>query len=174
MARRAPPDATSALPDLTSMMDLTFNIMSFFVMLTTLAKDEAAQRITLPISQSAALIDDERVPDSFGVNVGYLEPAPGAGRRATMLLAGLELDLTREDHWKQFERIIKADADVQKTAFKAKKKDWKKEGLTTTIIIRVDQEVEAKVFLRIIDLCRTQGYRKFQYKAAGEEAPRAP
>ncbi len=87
------------------------------------------------------------------------------GKRAVLVISGLELDLTNEAHWTQLVNILKTDAAIEKGKMQKEQKDWKKNGLGTTIIMRVDENVDFQVFRRLIDECQKLGYRRFQYKA---------
>lgn len=165
-ARRAP-SSEQANPDMTAMIDISFQLITFFIMVMTMAKDEAAQRIRLPIARTAAILQDDQIPDSLNINVAYL--AADGERRPTLLSWGLELDLRQQANWDRFRKLIRNEAAIQKMRQQQQGSDWKKEGLSTTIIIRVDQDVEYTVFRQVMDQCREAGFTKFQLKAASEE-----
>lgn len=170
MARRRPIETReSAMPDMTSMMDLTFNIISFFVMITTLAKDEAAQKVRLPAATSAPILKDDQVPDSLSVNVAMLDL--GAGKRPTLLNWGLQLDLTIEASWTELDRLLRANANILRERQRRQGQDPKATGLATTMIVRIDGDADYAIFRRIMDLCRSAGFTKFQFKAKEFDAP---
>ncbi|QDU59659.1 biopolymer transport protein ExbD [Planctomycetes bacterium Pan216] len=148
--------------DLTPLIDVCFQLITFFVMLMTLAKDEAAQKIKLPVAASAQVLTDDQIPDSINVNVDS---------RGHLLGWGLDLDLSKSDAkgWTEFGKLIRKEGLLQKESQKARGVDWKKEGLSTTVIVRVDREVEYEIFRRVMDMCRAAGFSKFQLKAAEEE-----
>jgi biopolymer transport protein ExbD len=164
MVRRVQSPEISASPDLTAMMDLTFNIISFFVMVNTFSRDEAAQRINLPSSASAVVLEDERIPDSLNINID---------KNSRLLCWGLELDLNTPAGVAQFTRLLQNEANLQKTRQTQRGSDWKKEGLSTTLVMRVDANVDYSVFRKVMDVCRQAGFKKFQLKAAGKEEARA-
>ena len=164
MVRRAQTTEISAAPDLTSMMDLTFNIIAFFVMVNTFSRDEAAQRINLPASTSAVVLDEERIPDSLNINID---------KNSRLLCWGLEIDLNTPAGVAQFTRLLQNEANLQKARQTQRGSDWKKEGLSTTLVMRVDADVDYSVFRKVMDVCRQAGFKKFQLKAAGKEALRA-
>lgn len=148
------------MPDLTPLMDLTFNIISFFVMINTFAQDDATQRIRLPVSTSAAVLEEERIPDSLYLNID-------AG--GVLLGWGLSIDLHRPAGFDQLNRLLKNEAAIQKDRQRQQGKDWKTEGLTTTLVLRIDRDVDYAIFRKVMDACREAGFRKFQLKALEEE-----
>lgn len=176
MARK-PVSATSesVSPDLTPLIDVCFQLITFFVMLMTLAKDEAAQRITLPLAPTAEVLEDDQIPDSLNLNVAYVNPNDPwnpdsqGQRKATLLQWGLALDVSTQNSpgWNVLTQKIRTEAALQKQRQGPK---WQQEGLTTTIIFRIDKEIEYWVFRRIMDICRANNFTKFQLKAREEDA----
>ncbi|MGL4460606.1 MAG: ExbD/TolR family protein [Planctomycetia bacterium] len=144
-------------PDLTAMMDLVFNIIAFFVMINTFQNDEAAQRVKLPTSQLAAILDEDRIPDSLSISVD------GANK---VLSWGLEMDVRTAAGAEQFTKFIRNEAGLQK---ERQGPNWQKDGLSTTVILRVDGNAEYEIFRKIMDLARAAGFRKFQMKAQGPD-----
>lgn len=170
MPRRRPADVReSAMPDMTSMMDLTFNIISFFVMLATLAKDDAAQKIRLPAATSAPVLKDDLIPDSLSLNVAMLDS--GLGKRPTLLNWGLQLDLTVEESWTRLESLLRNNAAILKETQKRAGGDPKAGGLSTTMIVRIDGDADYAIFRRLMEVCRKTGFQKFQFKAKELEGP---
>lgn len=162
MARRRLEESdVSAVPDLTAMMDLTFNIISFFVMINTFAQDQASQKIQLPYSMSAAIVDDERIPDSLNINVD---------REGRVLSWGLSIDMNQAAGVDQFVRLIRNEAALQRDRQREQGSDGKKVGLTTTLVLRIDRDADYQVFRKVVELCRQAGFDKFQLKALEEEA----
>lgn len=175
MARKAESaSAESVSPDMTPLIDVCFLLITFFVMLMTIAKDEAAQRIKLPLAPSAEVLEDDKIPDSLNMNVAYVDPSdPYNGnsnnRRPTLLQWGLVLDVSTPNSqgWATLEQKMRVESALQK---QRQGPNWKQEGLTTTIIFRVDKEIDYWIFRRIMDICRSNNFTKFQLKASEEEA----
>ena len=164
--RKSAAGEDSVQPDMTPLIDVCFQLITFFVMIMTIAKDEAAQLVNLPDARSAAVLEDDQIPDSLNINVAYLNQKP-------MLLSwGLELDLNQESSWAQLAKQIKGEAAIQKREQQQRGAYSKKDGLSTTIIMRVDSDTDYSVFVRIMDVCREAGFRKFQLKAKEREDAR--
>ena len=149
------------------MMDLTFNIISFFVMITTLSKDETSQRINLPSAISAAVLQDEKIPESFTISVAFDEV--GGTKKPILYGWGVQLRLDQEKSWEDLKQLLKIEADMAKERQTKRQSDWKKEGLSTTIIIRIDGDVDFAQFRRIMEVCQKAGFKKFQFKAKEPE-----
>lgn len=175
MARRktGSDSSESVSPDMTPLIDVSFQLITFFVMLMTMAKDEAAQRITLPLAPSAEVLEDDQIPDALNLNIAYVDPRDPYNREATnksatLLQWGLALDVSTPNAsgWGPLNQKIRIESDLQK---RKQGPSWKEEGLTTTIIFRVDKEIDYWIFRRIMDMCRANQFKKFQLKARGEE-----
>lgn len=171
MAKRRNTGGTGEVkPDLTPMMDVVFQLITFFVMLMTLAKDEAAQRVRLPIARTAAILTDDQVPNSLNINVAYPEVN---GKRSPVLLGwGVELDLSTPKGIDDFNKLICNQAALDRQRETQGGTYDKAKGLQTTLIVRVDRDVDYAVFRQIVDLCRAAGFRIFQLKAVEEEERR--
>lgn len=142
--------------DLIPMMDLSLNLTFFFVVLTTLARDEVSQRVNLPIARTSVLVQEEAVPDSLSINIDS---------RQYVLSWGRQIDLNTPQGFEELSNLLRLESSRQKD----RQKDWRKEGLSTTIILRVDRNVDFGIFRKVIDLSRQHGFRKFLLKARAEE-----
>lgn len=145
------------------MIDVAFQLITFFVMLMTIAKDEQAQKVRLPQAPSAAILEDDLIPDALSINVAV----DAKTKRPELRSWGVVLDLSGDAGWSQFRKLIRNEAAIAKG--KPANAEWKKKGLSTTLIIRVDWEVDYEVFRKVIEVCQQLGFNKFQLKAAEEE-----
>lgn len=169
MARRsAAAEEENVRVDLTAMIDISFQLITFFVMALTFAKDEAAQLIRLPLAASAPVLNDDRIPNSFAINVALDDGPDGKPLTARPRLIGwgMTLDLSNPAHWERLAEQVKLEAAQDKAR---QGPSWKTEGLKTTVLFRLDQRVEYAVFDRIMDICRQAGLTKYQFKARGDE-----
>lgn len=147
-------------PDMTPMIDICFQLITFFVMLMTLARDDAATQINLPVAMTAPVLEDDQNPNSISINVD---------KRSYLLGWGLQLNLKEEAGFAKLENLLKLQADIEKENKRRQGSDWRKEGLETTVIVRIDSAVDYSIFRRIMDICRSVGFTKFQLKAKEEE-----
>lgn len=140
--------------DLIPMMDLSLNLTFFFVVLTTLAKDEVTQRVNLPAATSQVVAEEERYPDSLKIIVDDRSYV------VSFAEAGL-IDMKTEAGTNAFANHMRLEAARAKAA----QPGWKKQGFNTVLIIRADENIEFEVFRKIIDISRSVGYRRFVLKA---------
>jgi biopolymer transport protein ExbD len=141
--------------DLIPMMDLALNLTFFFVVLTTLAKDEVTRGINLPLSTVAFKAEEAAIPDSISINVDA---------KSFVLSWGLKLSLKSERDMKEINRLLSNEA---KRANQFKKADAS--GLATTVIFRIDSDADCGDFQKLIDACRTHGFRKFILRSRAEQ-----
>lgn len=160
MAKRPHDSGTESQvdPDLTPLIDVCFQLITFFVMLMTIAKDEQARKVRLPIAETPSIIEEEAIPDSFSINVD---------RYSNCLAWGLTIPLANDNEqgWQLLESQVRNEVAISK----ANHPDWKQTGLQTTVIVRIDIAVEYEIFRKIIQLCQKNGLTKFQLKAKSPE-----
>lgn len=148
-------------PDMTPMMDVCFQLIIFFVLLMTVAKDENAQRVKLPLAKTPPIIEDEQVPNSININV---DPD------ARLWGWGEILDLRSPAGVQRFRQLMRLQSDALKERQKREKQsDWRVHGLETTVIVRVSEDVEFDVFRKIMEIAREMGFNRFQLKARMRE-----
>lgn len=154
--RRKPSAEHEGEIDLIPMMDLSLNLTFFFVVLTTLARDEVSQRVHLPIARTRVLVDEEAVPDSININIA---------QGARLLSWGYQLDLNQPEGIAELTKLVKLEAsrlrDIQS--------DWEKKGFETVVVMRVDRDVDVGIFRKVIDICKRNGFRRFALKAEAVE-----
>lgn len=154
--RRKPSAEHEGEIDLIPMMDLSLNLTFFFVVLTTLARDEVSQRVHLPIARTRVLVDEEAVPDSISINI-----AEGA----RLLSWGYQLDLNQPEGIAELTKLVKLEA----SRLRDTQPDWEKKGFETVVVMRVDREVDVGIFRKVIDICKRNGFRRFALKAEAVE-----
>jgi biopolymer transport protein ExbD len=143
-----------AEPNLTPLLDIVFQLITFFMLVINFASDNYDQRINLPDAGSARPVeDDARISeDRLVLNVdsegrllkndqlmGIAEAAESIRHEAALVKLGLRSS------------GVKFDAAT--------------DTLPTTIILRADKETTFGAVLGIIKACQAQGFRKFALKA---------
>ncbi|WP_337176455.1 biopolymer transporter ExbD [Paludisphaera sp.] len=145
---------TKAEPNLTPLLDIVFQLITFFMLVINFAGDNYDQRINLPDAGSARPVeDDSRIAeDRLVLNVD------SEGR------------LLRKDRAMGIDEAadeIRHEAALVKLGLQSTgvKFDPASDTLPTTIILRADKETSFGAVLGIIKACQAQGFRKFALKA---------
>jgi biopolymer transport protein ExbD len=142
-----------AEPNLTPLLDVVFQLITFFMLVINFSSENYDQRVRLPIAESARPVeDDQRVAeDRLVLNVdsdGHL-------------LIGGEVQLLH-----QAIATIKHQADLVKLSLRAAGKKLDSAGsLPTTIILRADRDVTFSSLISLIKACQSNGFRRFSLKA---------
>lgn len=145
-------------PNLTPMLDLTFNLMTFFIMVSNLSQDVYDQRIRLPVAGSANPITEVSA-DTLVLNID---------REGRLLFNDRELG--SEEAVKE----IRFQADLARlNASSVGRTIGPGETLPTTIVLRADQDTPFDEVFTLVSACQSQGFTKFDLRATSQMAPRA-
>jgi biopolymer transport protein ExbD len=142
-----------AEPNLTPLLDVVFQLITFFMLVINFSSENYDQRVRLPVAESAKPVDDETraTEDRLVLNVD----------KDGHLLIGGELQPLHKAI-----QTIKHQADLVKLNLKAAGTKADPSGsLPTTIILRVDKEATFSSLISLIKACESQGFRKFRFKA---------
>ncbi len=143
-----------AEPNLTPLLDIVFQLITFFMLVINFANDNYDQRINLPDAGSARPVeDDSRIAqDRLVLNVD----SEGRMLKGDRIL-GID----------EAAQAIRHEADLVKLGLRTSgvKFDSAVDTLPTTIILRADKETTFGAVLGIIKACQSQGFRKFALKA---------
>lgn len=142
---KASASATLPEPDMTPMIDMTFQLIAFFMVLLNFGEAEQDARIRLPSSQLAkppeTALENALVVQLTGDNQvlfsGELMP-----------IAGLDEKLRREA------RFITLSGEKPEDA---------------TVILRADAEAKTGVVQEVIQKCQQNGFENFALRAKQEE-----
>jgi biopolymer transport protein ExbD len=142
-----------AEPNLTPLLDVVFQLITFFMLVINFSADNYDQRIRLPVADSARPVEEERrvSEDRLVLNVD----AEGH------LLIGGEVQPLHKAV-----QTIRHQADLVKLNLKAAgiKLDATG-GLPTNIVLRADKDATFSSLMGLINACQTNGFRKFSLKA---------
>src|SRR4051794_27247682 len=142
-----------AEPNLTPLLDVVFQLITFFMLVINFTSENYDQRVHLPVAGSARPVEDsQRVSeDRLVLNIDSY------GR---LLVAG------QVQPFNEALQTIKHQADLVKLNLKSSglKVDATK-GLPTTIVFRADKDSTFESVMKLINACQTQGFRKFALKA---------
>jgi biopolymer transport protein ExbD len=142
-----------AEPNLTPLLDIVFQLITFFMLVINFTAENYDQRVRLPVAGSARPVEDtQRVSeDRLVLNVD---------RDGHLLVGGQSQSLN------EALQTIKHQADLVRLNIKAAglKVDSVK-GLPTTIVFRADKDATFASVMNLINACQVQGFRKFALKA---------
>ena len=136
----------SADPDMTPMIDMTFQLIAFFMVLMNFSEAEQDERIKLPAS---LLAKPPEGPVEFPLTMQLTKEGTvlfGATEQRVEDLAGA---LTRE------RQVLELRGDTPANA---------------TVIIRADADAQTGRVQELIDICQRTGFEKFTLRAKQEEA----
>jgi biopolymer transport protein ExbD len=143
-------DDIRAEPNLTPLLDVVFQLITFFMLCINFTQDNNDQRIRLPVAGSARPVEGQ-VEDRLVLNVD---------RDGRLLFNGQAYDTEGA--------IRQIDIQAQLVRLSAKVSGAKIDpaaGLPTTIVLRADQDTPFAQLYRIITACQDKGFRKFALKA---------
>ncbi len=127
--------------DLTSMIDVTFLLISFFMVLVNFSEADQNERIKLPVSELAKPPDEA---PSQNVTLQVLKSGNVLYANAEYDLEGLKAKL--EFH-KRFLNVINVKLK------------------TVNVIVRADGRCETAKVQDVIDLCQSLGFENFKLRA---------
>jgi biopolymer transport protein ExbD len=142
-----------AEPNLTPLLDVVFQLITFFMLVINFTAENYDQRIHLPVAGSARPVEDTQraSEDRIVLNLD----------RDGHLLKGGEAQSLNEAI-----ASIKHQADLIKLNLKASGVKFDPAGgLPTTVVFRADKDATFQAVLSLIRACQTQGFRKFALKA---------
>ncbi len=142
-----------AEPNLTPLLDVVFQLITFFMLVINFSQDNFDSRIKLPVAGSARPQDDagKLAEERLVLNVD------GQGH---LLFNGQTLSAD------QAIAKIKLEAQIARSNIKALKgKVVEGEELPARIVIRADRDTPFAALFSLISTCQTNGYQKFDLKA---------
>ena len=142
-----------AEPNLTPLLDIVFQLITFFMLLINFSQDNFDSRIKLPVAGSArpqddaAKLNDERLVLNID-SQGHL------------LFNGQTLSAAEAT------QKIKLEAQIARQNIKTLRgKVSEGEGLPARVVIRADRDTPFAPIFALIKTCQTNGYQKFDLKA---------
>lgn len=141
-----------AEPNLTPLLDVVFQLITFFMLVFKISGDNYDQRVHLPVAGSARPVEGNTADeDKIVLNID------SDGR---LLWGGEILDVERAV------REIGTQAKLKVLNFKISGKPVKDgEPLPTMIVIRADKGVKFSQIYRYITACQSNRFTKFALKA---------
>jgi biopolymer transport protein ExbD len=137
---------SSAEPNLTPILDMVFQLITFFMMVINIKTASIDKSLRLPIVGTAVAVESKGVEDLLVLNINK------------------EGDLIVFDTKRDVERYI---AQQAKASLNEAKKDPRfKDGgtLPTTVVIRADQQTPFEKLDNVIKECQKHGLVNFQFR----------
>jgi biopolymer transport protein ExbD len=140
--------------DMTPMIDMTFQLISFFMFVINFNNDLTNEQIHLPVAELARPVDKAKVEPLF-LNVN---------KDGKLVLIGEAFDLENPTDMAKVNAYLKREATLIKVAMQKVGKAGT-EGLEATVIIRGDERVKYGAVQDLIRACREAGFVKFSLRA---------
>lgn len=144
-------------PDMTPMIDIVFQLIAFFMIVTNFEQTQADERVKLPADELARPPVAPREQELV-LNIGFLRNADGSLQNPDALVfRGGDENFRIADFGPQLEMEARVAA--------AKKI----EPASMTVVIRADAEVPTGEIQQLIKIAQEAGFEKFALKAKSEE-----
>ena len=140
--------------DMTPMIDMTFQLIAFFMFVLNFNNDLIDERVRLPVADQATPTEDAPISPVY-INMS----ADGS----VYLPGGVEVD-PRSDAG-NLRRSLEQEARLARLNMKAAGKDVAQEGLWTTVIIRAHKDAPYGAVQNAIKVAREIGFQKFWLRA---------
>jgi biopolymer transport protein ExbD len=153
----APSSFDKAEPNLTPLLDVVFQLITFFMLVINFSNENYDQRVKLPVAGTARPVDEsERASeDRLVLNVDSEGRLIWQGKTLPTNEAVAE---------------IKHQAELVRLNLRAaKQKVDAAAGLPTTVVLRADRDTPFTRLYSLITACQGSGFHKFSLKAMSRE-----
>jgi biopolymer transport protein ExbD len=144
MAKRSS-DPSSTEIDMTPMIDMTFQLITFFMFVMNFSEAEQDDRIQLPLSQLAKPVDG---PVEKPITLQLTS-------RGSIIYAGEEVPVADISGYLEREKTVLAEGG--------------KSAAAATVIVRADGSAKTGQVQEIIKICQEKGFEKFALRAKYDE-----
>jgi biopolymer transport protein ExbD len=142
-----------AEPNLTPLLDVVFQLITFFMLVINFSNENFDQRVRLPVAGSARPVEDEK-------SIGDDRLILNIDADGHLLFGGETQPLHKAI------QTIKHQADLIKINLKAGGQKLDASGsLPTTVVLRGDKAADFGSVHSLIKACQSNGFRKFALKA---------
>jgi biopolymer transport protein ExbD len=143
---------SSAEPNLTPILDMVFQLITFFMLVINFKSAALDLSLKLPVVGSARPVDTKGQEELLILNID------SAGK---LLIYGMEKDVESYIATEAQASLLKAHREHPDLKFG--------DDLPTTVVIRADRATPFHMLNRIIKACQDNGFRKFALKAMNRE-----
>ncbi len=143
-----------AEPNLTPVLDMVFQLITFFMLVINFKSAELDLSLKLPVVGSARPVDTQGRVGLLVLNIDNVGNLKVYGRTIPNI-----------------EGYVRNEAQVALLSSRMTSEDLQEgKELPTTIVIRADRSTPFKMINRVIRSCQDNGFRKFALKAMNKEA----
>jgi biopolymer transport protein ExbD len=140
---------SSAEPDLTPMLDMVFQLVTFFMLVMNFKAASLDMTLKLPVVGSAKPVDTKGQEDLLILNIDPL---------GHLNVYGMEK--------KDINAYIAGEAQASLLIARRKNAEIKSgDELPTTVVVRADKSTTFNLLYKVIKICQDHGYRRFALKA---------
>jgi biopolymer transport protein ExbD len=143
-----------AEPNLTPVLDMVFQLITFFILVTNFKSVEMDLSLKLPVVGSARPVETNGQQGLLVLNID---------RQGELKIYGRMIQ--------DVESFISKEASARRMGARIQSGDNEAvQDLPTTVVIRADRATSFKMLNRVIKACQDNGFRKFALKALEKEA----
>ena len=144
--------ASSAEPNLTPILDMVFQLITFFMLVINFKAASMDLDLKLPVVGSARPVDSEGKDDLLVLNIN----SEGKLKVYGQLIANVD-------------GYIRQEAGASLLVARKEKPSTKADDLPSIVVIRADKATPFKMLNTVITTCQTHGFRNFALKAMNKE-----
>jgi biopolymer transport protein ExbD len=139
-----------AEPNLTPILDMVFQLITFFMLVVNFKAAETDQSLKLPVIGSAKPSESKSQGELLVLNINADGKLRVRGRDEASI-----------------EGFVKAESDFLKRSVKnhADGDEW-----PITVVVRADGKTEVGLLMRVVRACQSQGFRKFDFMVMRQAA----
>ena len=138
---------TKAEPNLTPILDMVFQLITFFMLVINFKSASLDLSLRLPIVGSARPVDTKGMEDLLILNIT---------QEGKLIVYGMPKDI---------DSYIAGEAQATRWAFRPKLDLKPGDELPSMVVIRADEATPFKLLNRVIKACQDNGYRRFALMA---------
>ncbi|HWL09850.1 MAG TPA: biopolymer transporter ExbD [Planctomicrobium sp.] len=146
-------DGNTAEPDLTPMLDMVFQLITFFMLVINFKSASMDLSLKLPIIGSARPVEVQGIEDFLVLNVN---------KEGQLVIYGTVVPV---------DQYLSSEARVSRMKLPPAERNNPNAELPTSVVIRADRAVSFKNLNYIFTECQKRGFRKFSLKAFNMEDP---
>lgn len=128
-------------PNLTPMLDMVFQLITFFMLLFNMKAADFDKNLNLPVVGSAAPAEEDPTVEFFVLNLRSGDKLFVQGREETNIEGYISLE----------------------GRFRTKQIESSGEGKKLTVVLRADRSLRSSFLMRVINSCKASGLDRFDF-----------